>query len=114
HDLFDLLNSRNILLWGKNVVVSSPHTVPVLKEAAKRGARLLLIDPVWHKTARLCDAFVQPRPGSDFALAMATARLLFERTWTDRRDSFVRRRFWWPGRLQGLLGRIRSAPPCTG
>ena len=83
HDLFDLLNSRNILLWGKNVVVSSPHTVPVLKEAAKRGARLLLIDPVWHKTARLCDSFVQPRPGSDFALAMATARLLFERGWTD-------------------------------
>ena len=85
HDLFDLLNSRNILLWGKNVVVSSPHTVPVLKDAASRGARLLLIDPVWHKTARLCESFLQPRPGSDFALAMATARVLFERAWTDPR-----------------------------
>lgn len=83
NDLFDLLNSRNILLWGKNVVVSSPHTVPVLKEAVSRGARLLLIDPVWHKTVRLCDSFVQPSPGSDFALAMATARLLFERGWAD-------------------------------
>ena len=83
HDLFDLLNSRNILLWGKNVVVSSPHTVPVLKDAASRGARLLLIDPVWHKTARLCESFFQPRPGTDFALAMATARVLFERGWTD-------------------------------
>src|SRR3982074_3466843 len=57
HDLFDLLNSRNILLWGKNVVVSSPHTVPVLKQAR---ARKMLIDPVWHKTANLCDAFAQP------------------------------------------------------
>ena len=76
HDLFDLLNSRNILLWGKNVVVSSPHTVPVLKESR---ARKMLIDPVWHKTANLCDAFVQPRPGGDFALAMAVARVLFER-----------------------------------
>src|SRR5207253_1342447 len=80
HDVFDLLNSRNILLWGKNVVVSSPHTVPVLKESR---ARKMLIDPVWHKTANLCDAFVQPRPGGDFALAMAVARVLFERGWTD-------------------------------
>ena len=83
NDLFDLLNSRNILLWGKNVVVSSPHTVPVLKDAASRGARLMLIDPVWHNTAKLCDSFVQPRPGRDFALAMAVSRLLFERGWTD-------------------------------
>ncbi|MFL5246743.1 MAG: molybdopterin-dependent oxidoreductase, partial [Myxococcales bacterium] len=52
HDLFDLLNARNILLWGKNVVVSSPHTVPILNDSA---ARKMLIDPVWHKTARLCD-----------------------------------------------------------
>jgi len=80
HDIFDLLNSRNILLWGKNVVTSSPHTIPVLKESK---ARKLLIDPVWHKTATLCDGFLQPRPGSDFALAMAAARVLFERNWTD-------------------------------
>src|SRR5437763_10304974 len=80
HDIFDLLNSRNILIWGKNVVVSSPHTVPVLKQA---HARKMLIDPVWNKTANLCDAFVQPRPGGDFALAMAVARVLFERGWTD-------------------------------
>jgi len=80
HDLFDLLNSRSIIVWGKNVVVSSPHTVPVLKESR---ARKLLIDPVWHKTANLCDAFLQPRPGGDVALAMAAARVLFERGWTD-------------------------------
>ena len=80
HDIFDLLNSRNVILWGKNPVVSSPHLVPVLKQAK---ASKLLIDPVWHKTARLCDAFVQPRPGGDFSLAMAAARLLFERGWTD-------------------------------
>jgi len=80
HDIFDLLSSRNIILWGKNPVISSPHLVPVLKDAR---ASKLLIDPVWHKTARLCDAFVQPRPGGDFSLAMAAARLLFERGWTE-------------------------------
>jgi anaerobic selenocysteine-containing dehydrogenase len=79
NDLFDLLNARNILLWGKNLFVSSPHTIPVLRDAQARGARLALIDPVFHRTASLCQQYWQPRPGGDFALAMAVARRLFER-----------------------------------
>lgn len=83
HDLFDLLEAKSILLWGKNVHVSSPHTLPVLREAKKRGARLTLIDPVHHQTAAFCQEYVQPRPAGDFALAMGVARLLFERGWID-------------------------------
>lgn len=83
NDLFDLLNAKSILVWGKNVVVSSPHTVPVLREAKARGAELVLIDPVHHKTASLCDTYYSIRPGGDFALAMAVARVLFERGWVD-------------------------------
>lgn len=83
NDLFDLLHAKNILLWGKNVFTSSPHTIPVLKEAKARGAQLVLIDPVWHKTASICDRFVQCRPGGDFALAMAVAQILFERGLVD-------------------------------
>jgi anaerobic selenocysteine-containing dehydrogenase len=77
-DLSDLLNARHIILWGKNVHVSSPHTIPVLRDAQARGARLVMIDPVHHKGADLGERFWQPRPGGDFALAMAVARLLFE------------------------------------
>jgi len=83
HDVFDLLNSRNILLWGKNVFTSSPHLVPILKDARSRGARLVQIDPIYHKTAVLCEEYIQPRPGGDFALAMAIARVLFEKSWID-------------------------------
>lgn len=85
HDLFDLHHARQILLWGKNVFVSSPHTLPVLQEARRRGARLCLIDPVHHKTASLCERFHQPRPGGDFALAMAVGALLFQRGEIDPR-----------------------------
>jgi anaerobic selenocysteine-containing dehydrogenase len=83
HDLFDLLNARNILIWGKNVHVSSPHTLPVLRQARARGAELVLVDPVHHQTASICQRYVQPRPGGDFALAMGVAQLLFARGWTD-------------------------------
>lgn len=82
-DLFGLHEAKSIILWGKNVFTSSPHTLPVLREAKARGARIVLVDPVHHKTRAIADAFWQPKPGGDFALAMATARILFERGWVD-------------------------------
>ncbi len=78
HDLFDLLQSRLIVLWGKNPHTSGVHLLPVLKAAKARGARIVGIDPVRTRTSSLSDLFLTPRPGSDFALAMAVARRLFE------------------------------------
>ncbi|NUO47498.1 MAG: molybdopterin-dependent oxidoreductase [Polyangiaceae bacterium] len=83
NDLFDLLGAKHIVIWGKNVFTSSPHTLTVLKDAKARGTELVLVDPVHQRTASICDRYVQPRPGGDFALAMAVARILFERGWTD-------------------------------
>ncbi|MEI8258710.1 MAG: molybdopterin-dependent oxidoreductase, partial [Deltaproteobacteria bacterium] len=54
-----------------------------LDRARLDGARLVLIDPVHHKTASLCEAYVQPAPGGDFALAMAVAHEIFARGWCD-------------------------------
>jgi anaerobic selenocysteine-containing dehydrogenase len=84
-DLFTLLQSKHILLWGKNVVTSSPHTLRVIREARQRGANVVLIDPVAHATIKHVDHYLQPRPGGDFALAMAVARLCFEKGFVDPR-----------------------------
>ena len=78
NDLLDIANSRTIVLWGKNVAVSSVHLIPLLKAARHRGARVVLIDPVHHRTSRLCDMFVQPRAGTDAAVALGVARCLYE------------------------------------
>ncbi len=88
NDLEDLDASRTIVLWGKNAVVSSPHLLPILRQKRDRGAEVILIDPVRHRTAALCDRVLQPRPGGDFALAMAVLRTMFARGWTvpDARD----------------------------
>lgn len=83
HAIEDLENARHIILWGKNLVVSSPHSLPVIKRAQARGAEVTLIDPVRHKTKNHVDVYVQPRPGGDFALAMAVARVLFDEGWVD-------------------------------
>jgi len=78
HDIFDVLNAKTILVWGKNVHVSSVHLLPVLREAKANGATLIGMDPVRTRMAEMCDLFVQPRPGADHALAMGVARWLFD------------------------------------
>ncbi|MBM82400.1 MAG: molybdopterin-containing oxidoreductase catalytic subunit [Planctomycetaceae bacterium] len=78
-DFFDLRNSKSVIIWGKNVYVSQVHLLPLLKEIRKNGTRLILIDPIHHRTADLCDQFVQPRPGGDAALALGMARVLFDK-----------------------------------
>jgi anaerobic selenocysteine-containing dehydrogenase len=95
-DLFDLLHSRTILLWGKNVHTSSVHLLPVLRRARAAGALLVGMDPVRTRAAELCDLFVQPRPGGDFALAMGIARWLVDHDathsqagdWCDHLDAY--------------------------
>jgi anaerobic selenocysteine-containing dehydrogenase len=83
HDLFDLRHSRTIVLWGKNPYVSNLHLLPLLREAKRRGARLIQIDPVRHRGADPCDLVLQPRPGGDIALGLGAIRRLFERGATD-------------------------------
>jgi len=78
HDHLDLHNSRTVVLWGKNVHTSAPHLLPLLLELKKKGTRLIGIDPVRTRQASLVDHFIQPRPGTDFALVMATAARLLE------------------------------------
>lgn len=96
NDPTDLVNAKQILIWGRNIYVSWIHLTPILREARARGAEVTLIDPVHHRTAELCDRVWQPRPGGDFALALGTARVVFERgwvhpdaaTWCDHLDGF--------------------------
>lgn len=82
NDPEDLTNAKQILIWGRNIYVSWIHLTPQIRAAKARGAEVTLIDPVHHRTAELCDQVWQPRPGGDFALALATAHVLFERGWT--------------------------------
>ena len=83
HDIFDSLNSRTIVLWGKNPFISNLHLLPILKEAKTRGTQLIQIDPVRHRGVEISDLYLQPRPGGDIALALGMMRLMFEREQTD-------------------------------
>jgi anaerobic selenocysteine-containing dehydrogenase len=78
NDIFDLLNAKHIINWGKNLHVSNLHLIPVIKRARDSGAEVTLIDPVRTRSADLSDRYLQIRPGGDIAFGLAVARILFE------------------------------------
>ena len=73
----DVLHSKLVILWGHNPASTGPHFLPLLREAQRRGAYVVVIDPRRTLTARSADEHVQPRPATDAALALAVMHVLF-------------------------------------
>ena len=65
--------ARLIILWGNNVTVSQLHLVPIINEARKHGAKLVVVDPRRIQIARQADLHLALRPGTDVVLAWALA-----------------------------------------
>ena len=74
----DYVHAKLIVLWGVNPSVSGLHLVPYIREAQKRGAALVVIDPRTTALARSADIHLAVRPGTDVAVALALHRYLFE------------------------------------
>lgn len=73
----DFVHARLILAWGANILTTNVHLWPFVVEARRRGARLIVIDPVRTKTAALADWHLAPYPGSDLALALGLMHVLY-------------------------------------
>lgn len=78
HDPLDHLNSKAIIVWGRNPAVTDIHLWRILLKARKKGTSLVVIDPVKTISACNCDLFLQPKPGSDPYLALAVSRIIVE------------------------------------
>jgi len=73
----DYPSARLIVLWGVNPSASGIHLVPYVREAQKRGATLIVIDPRTTALARSADIHLPVKPGTDLAVALAIHRYLF-------------------------------------
>ncbi len=69
-DIRQMLESKLIILWGINPAWTSVHTMPIIYAAQERGAKVVVIDPVYTETARKADYYIELRPGGDAALAV--------------------------------------------
>jgi anaerobic selenocysteine-containing dehydrogenase len=80
----DFPEARLIIVWGANPSASGIHMVPYIREAQRRGAKLVVVDPRTTTLAKQADAHLALRPGTDLPIALAIHRHLFEDGFADR------------------------------
>jgi anaerobic selenocysteine-containing dehydrogenase len=87
-DALELEHSQLILLWGTNTKLTNRHLWPTIETARRRGARLVVIDPIRTLTAEAIDEtrgdrFIQPLPGTDIAMMLAMMHVIIRDGLTD-------------------------------
>ena len=80
--------ARLIVLWGVNPSASGIHLVPFVREAQRKGATLIVVDPRRTALAKQADLHIALRPGTDLPVALALHRFLFENGLAD--ETFLR------------------------
>jgi anaerobic selenocysteine-containing dehydrogenase len=110
----DLAHSRLIVLWGTNTIVTNLHQWPIVQEARRAGARVVVVDPLRTRTAAAADWHVRPLPGTDAALALGLAHVIVAEGLHDAEyveahtEGFERlaaeAAFWTPERTQEVTG----------
>ncbi|TVP80680.1 formate dehydrogenase subunit alpha [Thioalkalivibrio sp.] len=88
----DMLNSKAILIIGGNPAEAHPVSMMFTLRAKEQGAKLLVIDPRFTRTAAHADQFVRLRPGSDIAVVYGMMWHIFENGWEDK--EFLEQRVW--------------------
>jgi anaerobic selenocysteine-containing dehydrogenase len=88
NDPEDMVKAKYIILWGANPAWCSVHSMKYVMEAKRRGAKVVVVDPVFTQTAAKGDVFWQPNVSSDGALALGMARHILDMGLVD--EDFVK------------------------
>jgi len=80
----DFRLAKLIVAWGANIHGNNVHLWPMVEEARRNGARLVVIDPYRTRTAALADWHIAIRPGTDVALALGMMRVILDERLEDR------------------------------
>jgi anaerobic selenocysteine-containing dehydrogenase len=79
----DLEHSKTFLLWGHNPSSTSLILAHDIVQARSRGMKTVVVDPRRIGIGAQADILLQPRPGTDGALALALIHCLMEESWYD-------------------------------
>jgi len=75
-DPLSFVHSKFILIWGCNTISTHMHQWPMIAEAQRDGAKVVVVDPIRSRTAAKADWHVQIRPGTDAALALGMMNVI--------------------------------------
>jgi len=80
----DIRLAKLIIAWGANIHGNNVHLWPMVEQARRNGARLIVIDPYTTRTAALADWHIAIRPGTDGALALGMMHVILREGLEDR------------------------------
>lgn len=75
-DPLSFVHSRYIVIWGCNTISTHMHQWPMIVEARRAGAKVVVVDPIRSRTAAEADWHVRIRPGTDAALALGMMNVI--------------------------------------
>jgi len=76
--------AKLVVAWGANIHGNNVHLWPMVEQARRNGARLIVIDPYRTRTAALADWHIAIRPGTDGALALGMMHVILNEGLEDR------------------------------
>ncbi len=80
----DLSHSKAVMFIGSNPSEAHPISMLHFLHAKELGARMIVVDPRFTRTARFAHQYVRIRPGTDIAFAWGLLWHIFENGWEDK------------------------------
>jgi anaerobic selenocysteine-containing dehydrogenase len=80
----DYENAETIVEWGASRADTHLPAWLKIQEAQRRGAKLIVVDPLRTEVAKRADLWLQVRPGTDGALALSIIQVLIEEDLYDK------------------------------
>lgn len=78
-------DSTYLLCWGNNPAVTMQAFYKFYEEAQNKGAKMVVIDPIYTETAAKADEWIPILPSTDTALALGMLNVIFEEDLIDRK-----------------------------
>ena len=103
----DWFKSDLIMVWNANPTVTRMPEMHFMHEARYRGAKLLVISPDYSPSSVHADYWINPRVGSDAALALAMAQVILKENLHD--GEYVREQTDLPVLVRDDTGRYLRA-----
>jgi len=111
-------NSKVMMFIGSNPSEAHPVAMQHILEGKERGAKIIVVDPRFTRTAAKADEFVHIRPGTDIPFIYGLLWHIFENGWEDQ--DFINQRVygmegtvvWCMGGTQHHIGNANTRSYC--
>ena len=81
----DLMNSKCMFFIGSNAAEAHPVSMLHALHAKETGAKMIVADPRFTRTAAKADQYVRFRSGTDVALLFGMLHIIFKNGWEDQK-----------------------------